>query len=379
MKQIPLLLFLYFLLQAGCKPQEKAPVSCMENPGVEGKMLVIVGEKISMEEIPQEEGSMYGKFLATYKINELVCGNYKRDTISFFAYDHYGDPGFSKFKNAMLFLSDYDSVIYQQLYQFFDVYKTKDGRWASSYQPEDYGRTNSVKPDSVEFVEEVSYNIIGGKKKLIKEYYPEPYFKITKEKAIAVWGNYLPELLQLKKEGVLKARGLFGPPHPAFETIETEMAEINNIEYLKLSQKEEAILKNTFSTFINAVKTKNTQQLKEMSLDSIYCSLCEGIRNDYYDNELDAINVFIDSSFEHLTNTEIWGPKDSRYKLKINATIQNTKPLNFSVPANEKFVIYSIFFFDVEGKSHKYVMPKSHVFKFVKVNGIYKFYGMTSY
>ncbi len=258
----------------------------MENPNVEGKMLVIIGEKISVKVLPQEGGSLDGKFLATYKIEEIVCGKYDRDTILFIAYDHYGYPGFSNYKNTMLFLSDNDSVIYHQKYQFFDVYKTKDGRWASSYKSDDYWRTDSIKPVPIEFAEEVSYNIVGGKKKLIKEYYPEPYYRLTKEKAIAEWGNYVPELFQLKKEGVLKARGLFGT-HSGLQFMETEMAEFDN-EFISVSKKERIQLTNAFTKLILAIKTKNTEQIREMSLDSIYCSICEGIRDDYYYNELDC-------------------------------------------------------------------------------------------
>lgn len=351
----------------------------MENPNVEGKLLIIIGEKVSVKIMPHEEGSMDGKFLAKYVIKELVCGKYNRDTISFIAYDHYGYPGFSNYKNVMLFLSDYDSVIYHQKYQFYDVYKTKNGRWASSYQADDYWRSSGVKPVPIEFAEEVSYNISGGKKKLIKQYYPEPYFRLTKEKAIAVSGNYVPELFQLKKDGILKARGLFGNPESHPQLMETEMAEIDN-EFVSVTKTEKDQLTNVFTKLISAIKTKNTEQIRQMSLDSIYCSICEGIREDYYDNELDDIKNYIDSAYQHLSDEKIWGPADGRFKLRFSADkYKKTKPANFKLKENENLLIYHVFYYKRSGKkSQRFPMPKSHVFKFVKIDDNIKFYGMVS-
>ncbi len=39
--------------------------------------------------------------------------------------------------------------------------------------------------------------------------YPEPYFKVVGDRAIAIYGNYIEELFRLKKENVLRARELF--------------------------------------------------------------------------------------------------------------------------------------------------------------------------
>lgn len=367
------------LFLIGCAEQKAAPETCMENPDVEGKMLVIIGEKIALEELPQEEDGFLrdAKFLAKYKIAEIVCGTYIKDTISFIVYDHYGIPPFSKYKNAMLFLSQNDSSFYHMKYQFFDVYKTKDGRWASSYKAMEHSQ--NVKPVPIQFEEEVSYHIIGGKKKLIKQYFPEPYYRLTKEKAIAVWGNYVPELFQIKKEGVLKARGLFGNPDSGFQIIETQMAEIKEEDFINISKKEKNILTNTFYQLITAIRTKNTQQIRRMSFDSIYCSICEGIRDDYYDNDLEDIRVYIDSAYQHFPNEEIWGPRDGKYRLSFYATESKVqKPVNFLHKDNDKLIIYELHFYE-QGKLRRNRIQKSHSFKFLKINGMYKFYGMTSY
>ena len=38
----------------------------------------------------------------------------------------------------------------------------------------------------------------------VAEKFPSPYYFIKEGKAIAIYGNYVPELLQLQKDGILK-------------------------------------------------------------------------------------------------------------------------------------------------------------------------------
>lgn len=157
--------------------------------------------------------SMNERFIAKYKVLQQVYGSLKSDTIEFLAFDHYGTPRFSKYKYVMLFVSNRDGKLYHEKYQFFDVYKTQTGRWASSYKvvdyTHDYNENTSVKPEIIDFVQPVLYTIKGRNKEDIDLMFPSPYFRIVGEEAIAVWGNYVEELFQLKKSGVLKARGIF--------------------------------------------------------------------------------------------------------------------------------------------------------------------------
>jgi len=156
---------------------------------------------------------MDGRFIAKYKILQKVYGTFQANTIEFLAFDHYGTPGFSKYKYVMLFVSNYNGKLYHEKYQYFDIYKAKNGRWASSYKVGDYehdhNTNTSIKPQLIDFVKQVSYNIKGRSNEDIEYLFPSPYFKIVGQKAIAVWGNYVEELFELKKGGILKARGIF--------------------------------------------------------------------------------------------------------------------------------------------------------------------------
>ncbi|MFT3705130.1 MAG: hypothetical protein QM802_22375 [Agriterribacter sp.] len=197
-------------------------------------LYVFVGEKIEVKEWPQPKTiesidttivngdtiiskrvslSMDSRFIARYKILQQVYGTFKSDTIEFLAFDHYGTPAFSKYKYVMLFVTNYNGKLYHEKYQYFDVYKTKSGRWASSYKvgdyEHDYNKSTTVKPELIDFVKQVSYNIKGRSKEDIDYLFPSPYFKIVGQKAVAVWGNYVAQLFELKKGGILKARGIF--------------------------------------------------------------------------------------------------------------------------------------------------------------------------
>ena len=177
------------------------------------KLFVFVGEKIQVEPIPLKESeiSMDAEFKAKYRVVQKVYGNYDKDIIEFTAFDHYGTPPFSKYKNVLLFVSEYEGKLYHEKYQYFDVYKTKDGRWASCGDPyrfDDYHR-KEFKHARLEFNEPLLFDLNEDNDKYVKAVFKEPYFKVTGDKAECLMGAFVEDLFTVKKEGVLKARGLF--------------------------------------------------------------------------------------------------------------------------------------------------------------------------
>ena len=196
-------------------------------------LFVFVGEKIEVVKIPtpftevvdtivvgndttyeiEVSGSMDSKYRAKYKIIKKLFGYFKTDTIQFTVYDHYGTPAFSNFKHALLYvsISENDGGLYHEKYQYADVYKTKNGRWASGYRTVDYkyDTSKSIKPEKIYFKTKVSYELKEWQKKEVERLYPKPFYKIKKNKAIVVYGNYVEELFLLKKNGALKAGGFF--------------------------------------------------------------------------------------------------------------------------------------------------------------------------
>lgn len=193
-------------------------------------LLVFVGEKIEVNYVERPasvsdtiiEGNdtlvtislrMDSEYLAKYKILQLVHGSYKSDTIEFTVFDHYGKPTFSNYQTVLLFVSEYNGKFYHEKYQYFDLYMTENGKWASPYSSIDYNHpykeTITVKPEKIPFSDKVFYSVRKMSKDEIKERFPQPYYKIDKKRAIAIYGNYLEDLFKLKQQTVLKARGIY--------------------------------------------------------------------------------------------------------------------------------------------------------------------------
>lgn len=191
----------------------------------DNKLFVFVGEKIEVSPLPYTPGDFDGGVKAKYLVLQRVYGYYDQDTIEFEAYDHYGRFPFADYRNVLLYISEDEGKYYQEKYMYNPVFKTKKGRWAGPYS-EDYGHSfnehTTVKPEKIDFAEEVSFPVKikddDGTEYILS--YDEPYFKIVGDKAIAVYGNYVPELFKLKKEGVLTARDLFGDKMPIIKDVE---------------------------------------------------------------------------------------------------------------------------------------------------------------
>lgn len=186
------------------------PIEPVEND----KLFVFVGEKISVEFQPPKDGEIPfdGAFKAKYKVIQNVYNDLGKDTVEFEAFDHYGFPGFAKHQTALIFLSEYKGKLYHEKYQYFDVNQTKDGKWASCGDPyrfDDYHR-KKIDPAVLEFNEPVTFDLDKLDPERVKELvYPEPFFKIEGNKAVCKMGAFVEDLFYVKKNGVLKARGLF--------------------------------------------------------------------------------------------------------------------------------------------------------------------------
>ncbi|MGC4103772.1 hypothetical protein [Ferruginibacter sp.] len=192
-------------------------------------LFAFVGEKISLNEILDDSVGMDAKYMAKYKILQRVYGLFPGDTIEFKVFDHYGTPVFSLYKNVLLFVSAYNGKYYHEKYQFFAVYPTKNHRWAATYSK--YYDYKKIKPEKIVFEDSVSLptRIINLDGDTVYPDYPMQYFNVVGGRAFPLYGNYLEELFEIKKNGVLKWRGLFGKGNENWEdsTIKTEMVPVS--------------------------------------------------------------------------------------------------------------------------------------------------------
>jgi hypothetical protein len=274
-----ILILLYAAHQCACKNPitrnirpliPKSDTSTIEKKNT---LFAFVGEKIDVQPLPVAPGSMDGGFRAKYKILLPVYGSYSGETIEFTAYDHYGWPAFASFKNVLLFVSEYQGKYYHEKYQYFDVYKTKDGRWASPYKSEDYGhpfnKNTTIKPEVIEFAESVKYPL-HFKRQDGSEYtvsYLAPYYVTKGDSAIAIYGNYVEDLFALKKTGVLAARGLFDMT----EKQEEEMYPEVTLEDVKRPPDADDLKFMAFwKHFAASVKKPGLTQFQAIALDSLW-------------------------------------------------------------------------------------------------------------
>lgn len=200
------------------KPEPCVPyVSCEQKEP--SNFYIFVGEKISMN---FEEDPYYcnvvtldgGATKSVYKIKEQIYGHYPKDTIEFKASDHYGRVMFGYYDTVLLFVGEYCNKLYQEKYQFFDLYKTKDGRWASPGSPykfDEYQEIKTVDAQFVDFDPLVEIDINPPK----DEQYPErfqkyeaPYYKLIGDKAVPLMGTYIKDLIRVKMGGALKNKNI---------------------------------------------------------------------------------------------------------------------------------------------------------------------------
>jgi hypothetical protein len=207
-------------------------ISSLFSQNRKDSLLVFVGELIEIKSLPQKsileridtiiEGkdTIYQQietlrsdngYAAKYKVLQMVYGSYQFDTINFTAFDHYGDPDFATFKTVLLFVSYHKGKLYHEKYQYFDVYKTTDGKWASPGDPykfDNYHRKD-IKAQALTFPKTVFYDLNNYENDKIQEIFPKEHFIIVGQKAFPKTGTYIDDLFKVKKEGVLKARGIF--------------------------------------------------------------------------------------------------------------------------------------------------------------------------
>ena len=377
------LLSIIAFISTKCKSYPSTQSSCLENPDSNSTLLVIVGEKLSIREEQQPPDSSlslhYAKFTAHYRILEKVCGDYQQDTISFTAYDHYGFPSFGKYQYVLLYLNITKEGIFHEIYLHSPLYKTKDDRWASPYSMLDFKRGHdgiTVEPQKIDFVQEISFSVEGFTRAKTQKWYPEPYYRIDKvnKKAIAVMGNYVPELFQLQKETVLHSRGIYGTKGE----IKPNEIELEYPELIPLSKKDSLELLKTWKLLIKSIKANDIVTIKSVSLDSIYCSACEGMPRAEYENNLESIDMFIDSAKLNLQRSALWSIiEKNKYKISVTK-YPESKPATFKLKEGDKFIIYSISFKnELITKESTYWID--HSFEFVKPDDQFRFYSMHSY
>jgi|GEM_PF-774330 len=288
------------------------PRSFVRNYGINDtkQLFAFVGEKILVDDLPSKQNSFDNGFKAKYLILQKVYGNFPLDTIEFIAYDHYGLPPFSKFKNVLLYVSADSGTYYHQKYMYNDVYKTISGRWAGTYASGDYehgyNRHTKIKPVRIEFATKVSFPLktVNERGQQLEFSYPKPYFKTVGDNAFPVYGNYVEDLFTLKKTGVLTSRGMF----EATAQQEEDMVEASQPEPRKTPPTADDLKFLSFwKKFVASFKEPGLKSFRQIALDTLYVT-----------DKLIPVDKFIEKCFNQVIDDEVKKRIVDKTKLEYN-------------------------------------------------------------
>lgn len=201
-----------------CAHAQNVAADCGENPDSPQKLFVFIGERLSIKSVDARELYNETRFIATYKIIKKICGNYPVDTITFDVIDIQYDTSFARCKYLLLTLIKDTAqggklVLWGGLYR--DVFKTRDGTWAATYDASDnttYRGKPVLNPHKMRFSKNAFYNITGLTREEINIRFPEPYYKIKKNKVLPVLGNSIEEIFQFQKYGTLAESNIYTRP-----------------------------------------------------------------------------------------------------------------------------------------------------------------------
>ena len=179
-----------------------------------GNLLAFVGKLVKIRKIPDPKNIVRfdNEFEARYKVLSVIFGSYRGREIKFTVFDHYGDPAFARYETVLLYVSKHRDKFYHEKYQYHAVYPTQDGRWAGCgdpYQNEPSVHHGDLQAQPIKFSPELAFNLSGVKTEEIRERFPSRYFEFRGNLAVCKAGVYAQELFEIKRRGVLKARGLF--------------------------------------------------------------------------------------------------------------------------------------------------------------------------
>ena len=364
------LVIISFVLLESCK-NNHTPLFKKDNTDIKERhnnLLVFVGELIKCVELPQQGGSMDAKFKATFKILQTVYGDYALDTIEFVAYDHYGVPRFSKYKNSLMFVTKHSDQYFHEKYQFNDVYKTKQGKWAGTVWCSKYNSTISPQPEKIDFEDNVNFPVMHKDKFGDDEDFPcgEPYYKLIRDKKIPVYGNYIEDLFIEKKDGVLAARGLFKDTSKTIETI-YENIEIGKVA-IDVSNKEEKKFAGAYEELFQSIIKKNLKKFKSLSLDKINIMDSVVLNNNLSDSTFNILfrENMLKKYTDFIYHTGYWSKANTANLFDE----QSTKEIKEKAKSADRILIMGYNF------SNK--RSKKIAILFKKINNQYKFFGYDS-
>ena len=179
------------------------------NQKTPSKLFAFVGTKLDVTYVDTSkycELLMDSKFNAIYEIVENFSDEYPKSTMQFTSYDHNSmyQYLFPNFENILIFVGEFCGDLYHIKYQFYPVYKTKNGKWATIIDKKlDYYKNSDLAPQEINFEEGLSFDFSDfWTEQQIEWKFPKEYYKIIGNKALPIKGIYVEDLAKFKLEKI---------------------------------------------------------------------------------------------------------------------------------------------------------------------------------
>lgn len=145
MKKVFILFLLFFAIYCNSSLNYSKTINYNEDTAV--NLFAFIGKKLSVKtcDRPLTKKTVNSKgdtvitdigyfdacYIAEYEVKDLVFNNLKKDTVVFEAYNHMGNPFFDKSDYCLLYLSKYTdkNEYYLQKYMYDHVKRNKDSLW----------------------------------------------------------------------------------------------------------------------------------------------------------------------------------------------------------------------------------------------------------
>ena len=181
----------------------------------EPNLIAFVGRRLRVQYVEPKGDVMFdAEYRVRAEVLEMVFGKFGEKQIEFSSYVHVGEPAFGKDEFGLVYVSKHDGRFVQQKYLFQPVHRTRDGRWASCGDPyawiADVHR-HGVEAEPIMFDPSLTFDMQKGAREQGFPSFQAPFFRIDKNVAVCVMGNYPRELLRVMAEGYLRARGVLVP------------------------------------------------------------------------------------------------------------------------------------------------------------------------
>ncbi|WP_404986866.1 hypothetical protein ACI513_07795 [Chryseobacterium sp. M5] len=172
---------------------------------IPSKTYIFVGSKIKASHADTSDYcymSWDSKYNVNYKIEQEFADHFPDSKITFTAYDHdFSHRFLFEDYNVLLFVEERCGELVHKRYKFYPVYKTKDGKWASVIDVEDfYIQSKKFNPIEINFDSSVYFEYFENTPIEQLEYvFPKKYYNLKDGKAYPIMGLSIENLVEITK------------------------------------------------------------------------------------------------------------------------------------------------------------------------------------